>query len=220
VVASYTGGYDDTKLKAQAAAKAGKPPSVVLMSANFNVDLKLSGDVISLEPMLKADETTREDFLKDFWPALHANATVDGELYGVPFHNSTPLLYYNVEHFKEAGLDPAKPPRTWAEMVDAARKLTKGDRSGFMMPAGYDYLGWLMEALSLSNGGRYFNEDYGVDAGCGALRRGPDLQAQGHAAGRHRGGRRVDGLLRRQGLDGAAVDGLAVVHPREHEDAL
>jgi len=161
VVASYTGGYDDTKLKAQAAAKAGKPPSVVLMSANFNVDLKLSGDIISLEPMLKADETTREDFLKDFWPALHANATVDSELYGVPFHNSTPLLYYNVEHFKEAGLDPAKPPRTWAEMVDAAKKLTKGDRSGFMMPAGYDYLGWLMEAFSMSNGGRYFNEDYG-----------------------------------------------------------
>ena len=59
VTAVYTGGYDDTKLKAQAAAKAGKPPSVVLMSANFNVDLKLSGDIISLEPMLKADETTR-----------------------------------------------------------------------------------------------------------------------------------------------------------------
>ena len=52
VTAVYTGGYDDTKLKAQAAAKAGKPPSVVLMSANFNVDLKLSGDIISLEPML------------------------------------------------------------------------------------------------------------------------------------------------------------------------
>jgi sn-glycerol 3-phosphate transport system substrate-binding protein len=161
VTASYTGGYDDTKLKAQAAAKAGKPPSVVLMSANFNVDLKLSGDIISLEPMLKADESTRDDFLKDFWPALHANAIVDGELYGVPFHNSTPLLYYNVDHFKEAGLDPSKPPRTWAEMVDAAKKLTKDGRHGFLMPAGYDYLGWLMEALTLSNGGRYYNEDFG-----------------------------------------------------------
>src|SRR5260370_540473 len=29
------------------------------------------------------------------------------------------------------------------------------------MPAGYDYLGWLMEAFSMSNGGRYFNEEYG-----------------------------------------------------------
>jgi len=161
VVASYTGGYDDTKLKAQAAAKAGKPPAVVLMSANFNVDLKLSGDIVSLEPMLKAEQTTRDEFLQDFWPALHANAIVDGELYGVPFHNSTPLLYYNVEHFKEAGLDPSKPPRTWAELVEASRKLTKDGRHGFMMPAGYDYLGWLMEALSMSNGGRYYNEDYG-----------------------------------------------------------
>jgi sn-glycerol 3-phosphate transport system substrate-binding protein len=161
VVASYTGGYDDTKLKAQAAAKAGKPPSVVLMSANFNVDLKLSGDIVSLEPMLKADGTTRDAFLQDFWPALHANAIVDGELYGVPFHNSTPLLYYNKDHFKEAGLDPDKPPRTWAEFVDAAKKLTKDGRHGFVMPAGYDYLGWLMEALTMSNGGRYYNEEYG-----------------------------------------------------------
>ncbi|MCW5744643.1 MAG: ABC transporter substrate-binding protein [Alphaproteobacteria bacterium] len=166
VTAVYTGSYDDTKLKAQAAAKAGKPPAVVLMSANFNVDLKIAGDIVSLEPMLAAEGTTREKFLADFWPALHANATVDGELYGVPFQNSTPLLYYNKEHFKQAGLDPDKPPRTWAEFVDAAIKLTKRDgekveRYGFMMPGTYDYLGWLMSALSMSNGGRYFNEDYG-----------------------------------------------------------
>ncbi|TWS98272.1 ABC transporter substrate-binding protein [Reyranella sp. CPCC 100927] len=166
VTAVYTGSYDETKLKAQAAAKAGKPPSVVLMSANFTVDLKLAGDILSLEPFLAAEGTTREKFLGDFWPALHANATVDSELYGVPFHNSTPLLYINATHFKEAGLDPAKPPRTWVELVDAAKKLTKRDgekveRHGFMMPGGYDYLGWLMSALSMSNGGRYFNESYG-----------------------------------------------------------
>ena len=165
VTAVYTGSYDDTKLKAQAAAKAGKPPSVVLMSANFITDLKLSGDIMSLEPQLQADGTTREKFLADFWPALHANATVDGGLYGVPFHNSTPLLYYNVDHFKEAGLDPAKPPRTWAEFVDAAKKLTKRnsdkvERYGFLMAEGYDYLGWLMSAFTMSNGGHYFNEDY------------------------------------------------------------
>ncbi len=166
VTAVYTGSYDETKLKAQAAASAGKPPAVVLMSANFVLDLKLSGDLISLEPMLKADGTTRDKFLADFWPALHGNATVDGELYAVPYQNSTPLLYYNKDQFKEAGLDPEKPPQTWAELVADARKLTKGtgdsvERYGFSMPEGYDYLGWLMEALSMSNGGRYFNEEYG-----------------------------------------------------------
>lgn len=161
VTAVYTGSYDETKLKAQAAANAGKPPAVVLMSANFVLDLKLAGDVISLEPMLKAEGATRDKFLADFWPAVHANAIVDGELYAIPYQNSTPLLYFNADHFKEAGLDPKKPPQTWAELVDAAKKLTKPDRMGFGLPEGYDYMGWIMEALSMSNGGRYFNEEYG-----------------------------------------------------------
>src|SRR5262245_66473417 len=43
VTAVYTGSYDETKLKAQAAANAGKPPGLVLMSANFVLDLKLAG---------------------------------------------------------------------------------------------------------------------------------------------------------------------------------
>ena len=161
VTAAYTGSYDDTKLKAQAAANAGKPPAVVLMSANFVLDLKLAGDIVSLEPMLKANGTTRAKFLDDFWPAVQPNAIVDGELYAIPYQNSTPLLYYNKEHFKEAGLDPEKPPQTWAQLVDAAKKLTKPDRMGFGLPEGYDYMGWIMEALSMSNGGRYFNEEYG-----------------------------------------------------------
>ena len=161
VTGVYTGSYDETKLKAQAATAAGKPPAVVLMSANFVLDLKIAGDIVSLEPQLKADGTTRTKFLDDFWPAVHANAIVDGELYAIPYQNSTPLLYYNKEHFKEVGLDPEKPPQTWAELVDAAKKLTKADRYGIAIPEGYDYMGWMMEALSMSNGGRYFNEEYG-----------------------------------------------------------
>src|SRR5262249_36835429 len=161
VTAAYTGSYDETKLKAQAAANAGKPPGLVLMSANFVLDLKLAGDIVSLEPLLKADNTTRSKFLDDFWPALWPNATVDGELYAIPFQNSTPLLYYNKEHFKAAGLDPDKPPQTWAQLVDAAKKLSTADHTGFGLPEGYDYMGWIMEALCLSNGGRYYNEDYG-----------------------------------------------------------
>jgi sn-glycerol 3-phosphate transport system substrate-binding protein len=157
----YTGNYDDTKLKAQAASAAGKPPAVALMSANYLLDLKLSGDIVSLEPMLKAEGTTREKFLADFWPALHANATVDGELYGVPFQNSTPLLYYNKDQFKEVGLDPEKPPQTWAELVEDAKKLTKDGRYGFQLAGGYDYIGWLMQTLAMANGGRFFNEEYG-----------------------------------------------------------
>jgi sn-glycerol 3-phosphate transport system substrate-binding protein len=104
--------------------------------------------------------------MAQFFPALHPNAVVDRKVYGVPFHNSTPLLYYNVDHFREAGLDPDKPPRDWAELIAAAKKLTKreGDRVtrwGIMAPSNYDYGGWILQALTLSNGGRWYNEEYG-----------------------------------------------------------
>ena len=96
------------------------------------------------------------------------------------------------------------------------------------MPGGYDYLGWLMEAFSMSNGGRYFNEEYGGEvyydqpSMLGAARFVEDLvfkhkvMPQGVTEA---GGVSTD-LLRRQGLDGVAVDRLAVLHPREHEAGL
>jgi sn-glycerol 3-phosphate transport system substrate-binding protein len=166
VTAVYTGSYDETKLKAQAAAKAGKPPAVVLMSANFILDLTIDNSIASLEPMLKAWNTTREQYLADYWPALRGNAVVNGELYAVPFQNSTPLLYYNADQFKEAGLDPQRPPRNWTELLAYAKKLTRrnGDqveRYGLMMPSGYDYLGWLVSTFAMANGGQYYNPDFG-----------------------------------------------------------
>jgi sn-glycerol 3-phosphate transport system substrate-binding protein len=44
-----------------------------------------------------------------------ANGTIDGHIWGVPFQRSTIVAYWNKEIFKEAGLDPEKPPATWEE---------------------------------------------------------------------------------------------------------
>ena len=48
----------------------------------------------------------------------------------VPFQRSTPVLYWNKDAFKEAGLDPNTPPATWDEMVSFGKKLTKTDAAG------------------------------------------------------------------------------------------
>jgi len=164
VVAVYTGSYDETKTKMQAAIAAGRPPGVVLTSANFVLEYKLNDLILPLEPQLQAEGTDRTRFLADFWPALHANATVDGQLYAIPFQNSTPLLYYNEEMLKQAGYDHA--PVDWTELVAMATKLTKKtgsetERWGLMMPQTYDYCGWLFSAFTMSNGGQYFNPIYG-----------------------------------------------------------
>lgn len=164
VVAAYTGSYDDTRLKTQAAVEAGKPPAVTLMSANFVQEFVIGGEIEPIDDLLAENGRDPKTFLDDFWPALKGNATAHGRIYAIPFQNSTPLLYINLDHFKEAGLDPAKPPATWAELAAAAQKLTRRDgdrvtRYGFEMPGSYDYLGWLTQAFTMSNGGQFFNVD-------------------------------------------------------------
>ena len=159
----YTGSYDDTNLKTRSAIQAGRPPGAVIMSANFVREYVINDEIIPLDPLLG---TAAADFMDRFWPALRTNATENGHVYGVPFHNSTPLLYYSVDAFKDAGLDPENPPKTWPEWVDAAQKLTKRDGSnttrwGLMLPGTYDYLGWLTSALAMSDGGEFYNERWG-----------------------------------------------------------
>jgi sn-glycerol 3-phosphate transport system substrate-binding protein len=162
VTAVYTGSYDDTRLKTQAAIEAGKPPAVALMSANFVQEFVISGQIVPVDELLGENGGDPKTFLDDFWPALRGNATANGKIWAIPFQNSTPLIYINVDHFKAAGLDPAKPPATWAEFVAAAQKLTQheGDRItryGFEMPGTYDYLGWLTQSFAMSNGGQFYN---------------------------------------------------------------
>lgn len=161
----YTGSYDETLIKTRAAMKAGKPPAAAIMSANFLLDLKIEGEIQKLDDLIKTDGKSNDAFMGQFFPALYGNAVIERSVYGVPFHNSTPILYINAEHFKEAGLDPENPPRTWDEFAAAAKKLTKreGDRVirwGVALPSQYDTGGWLLQALTYSNGGRWFNLDY------------------------------------------------------------
>src|SRR6202167_1127985 len=118
VTAVYTGSYDDTNVKTRAAIQAGKPPGAVIMSANFVREYVINDEVIPFDALIAQDGGTPTKFMEEFWPALRLNAMENGHVYGVPFQNSTPLLYYSVDAFKEAGLDPERPPVTWQDWVD------------------------------------------------------------------------------------------------------
>ena len=166
VTAVFAGTYDDTNLKTRAAIAAGRPPAVAIESANFVREYVITGDAVPLDALIVKDGATPAAFMENFWPALRGNAMDGGHVYGVPFQNSTPILYYNEAAFREVGLDPDHPPTTWQEWVDAAKKLTKRDgsnvsRYGLEMVTTYDTLGWLVSALAMSNGGMYYNTGYG-----------------------------------------------------------
>ena len=166
VTAVYTGSYDDTNLKTRAAIKAGRPPGAVIMSANFVREYVINDEIDAFDPLIEKAGKTPDAFMDQFWPALKSNAVISRRVYGVPFQNSTPLLYYNVTAFTDAGLDPEHPPATWADWIDAGKKLAKTEggqtqRWGLMFPGTYDYCGWIVSGLTMSNGGQYFNHDYG-----------------------------------------------------------
>ncbi|PWC17772.1 ABC transporter substrate-binding protein [Brenneria corticis] len=158
----FTGGYDTTKVKAEAAAKAGDPPALVIMSANFTADLVIKDQILPMDELFKYGDEQATPFLSEnFWPALHQNAQVMGVTYAIPFHNSTPILYYNETLLKQAGFD--QPPQTWDEVVAVAKKLTDPAKGqwGIMIPStNDDYGGWMLSSLTRANGGAYYNADY------------------------------------------------------------
>jgi sn-glycerol 3-phosphate transport system substrate-binding protein len=76
----------------------------------------------------------------------------------MPFNTSNPILYYNKDLFKAAGLDPAKPPKTFEELKAAADAITK---TGKATGANFAIYGWFMEQLFANQGADYVNNGNG-----------------------------------------------------------
>jgi len=73
-----------------------------------------------------------------------------GEIFTFPWLNSLKAMFYNKDHFKEAGI--TKTPETIDEMMEMAKKLTKRDEKGNLTRAGFD--------LRLSGGGFGTSQKY------------------------------------------------------------
>ena len=84
-----------------------------------------------------------------------------GHLLSQPFNSSTPVLYYNKDAFKKAGLDPEQPPKTWQELADYTAKLRAAG-----MKCGYasGWQGWIqLENFSAWNGLPFASKNNGFD---------------------------------------------------------
>jgi len=66
---------------------------------------------------------------------LDAVSGPDGTIYGIPYFGDWPAMFYNADMYKEAGI--SRPPATWDELVDTARKLTKRDAAGSVAVSGF-----------------------------------------------------------------------------------
>ena len=161
VNAIYAGNYNDARIKALAALKSGKPAQLSVMFSIDIYELIEQGAIVAFDDIVETAE--EKAWLKKFYPALMENGMTQGKVWGIPFQRSTIVMYYNKDAFRDAGLDPAKPPATWGELVSMGKKLVKKSggqtmRWGAMIPStGYPY--WMFGALTKQNGQVLMNAD-------------------------------------------------------------
>jgi multiple sugar transport system substrate-binding protein len=74
--------------------------------------------------LLDVGSSLGEEYFADYVPGVLGMYTWAGKKYAVPFTMDTRVLYYNKDLFKQAGLDPEKPPKTWDEYLQYAKALT------------------------------------------------------------------------------------------------
>ena len=149
VKAVYAGNYDDTRVRALSAIQSGQPAQLSVLFSIDAYDLMEQDLIVPFEDVVKTDE--EKQWLSSFYPALMANGRIEDKTWGIPFQRSTIVMYYNKDMFREAGLDPEKAPKTWQEMIDAGKKLTKDGQYGLMVPGtGYAY--WMLQCFAIQNG--------------------------------------------------------------------
>ena len=107
VEAIFQGSYDDAINKLKQSIVSKSAPHVMQV---YDIGSRFMIDSKAVVPVQKWVDAEKVD-LKVYEPNLLAYYTVDNKLYSMPFNTSTPILYYNKNMFKEAGLDPAKPPK-------------------------------------------------------------------------------------------------------------
>ncbi|MEH6402074.1 MAG: sn-glycerol-3-phosphate ABC transporter substrate-binding protein UgpB [Sneathiella sp.] len=139
VIPTFKGNYTETMTAAIAAFRAKKQPHIVqVYEVGTATMMAAKGAVYPVEQVMK-DAGEKFDS-SDFLPAVISYyQTPKGELLSMPFNSSTPVLWYNKDAFKKAGI--SKVPATWGDMKTAADKLlAAGYKCGFAI----GYQSWVM----------------------------------------------------------------------------
>ncbi|MGO4251046.1 ABC transporter substrate-binding protein [Paenarthrobacter sp. TAF1] len=129
------------KFQTSQAAKAGLPGLVVLSDVWWFRYFS-NGSIIPIDGLVKQLDIKIDDFQK----SLVDDYKYDNKQWALPYGRSTPLFYYNKDHFKAAGL-PDRAPATWQEFAEWAPKLkaTSGAQYAYIYPALAGYAGWTLQ---------------------------------------------------------------------------
>jgi len=123
VVPNYKGNYTETVTAAIFAFRSRSQPAIVQVNEITTATMMAAKGAIY--PVFEMMREEQEPFSPTaYLPAVSGYyADVAGNMLSFPFNASTPILYYNKNLFRSAGLDPETAPKTWPEVGAAAKKL-------------------------------------------------------------------------------------------------
>jgi sn-glycerol 3-phosphate transport system substrate-binding protein len=123
VIPVYKGSYTETVNAAVFAFRSRRQPAIVQVNEIATATMMAAKGAIYPVFELMRDEA-EAFFPSAYLPAVTGYYTdLDGNMLSFPFNASTPILYYNKDLFRAAGLDPELPPKTWPELGAAARRI-------------------------------------------------------------------------------------------------
>ena len=136
VVGTNKGNYDETVNAGVAAIRAKKQPHILQSFEVGTQTMMLSGAIYPVYELM-ADAGYKIDWDDYLQPVLSYYMNADGNLMSMPFNSSTPVMYYNVDLFKKAGLEPLskEKPVTWDELGDMLKKIVGAGVPGGMVTA-------------------------------------------------------------------------------------
>jgi multiple sugar transport system substrate-binding protein len=139
------------------AMSGGDSPDLVMSGSSEAITLWASqGAIMDLSPVVDPLKGELEAMMV---PAGLQWVQFNGKYYGLPFVNYNWGLYYNKDLFKEAGLDPEKPPKDLTELKEYAQKLTKVDANGNITQLGWLPVNdvWRSLPFVMANGGKFYD---------------------------------------------------------------
>lgn len=141
VTAQFQGSYDDAITKLQSVIGTDAVPDIMQLydiGTRWMID---SGHTVPMQEQIDADGWD----ISQIEPNIAGYYTVDGKLNSMPFNSSTPILYYNKDAFREAGLDPEAPPENWNQLEEYSQKLTRTEGGETLYGFTLQVYSWLFE---------------------------------------------------------------------------
>lgn len=109
------------------AVKSGDAPDLFPLPSSMKLSMAVKeGWYQPLDTYL--DDEFKNSFIDGAF--LEGTTMLDGKIYSIPALAGVPssLLYYNKQLFRDAGLDPENPPKTYSEFREAAKKITEAGK--------------------------------------------------------------------------------------------